>query len=108
MEAPSKFVAISIRLLGLYVMVGKTEEENLKQSLGIVRDTIVDLDNGTKLHQRRLLHSQNGVPENYSTKIYASIPLEYFSQGDVVRLDVNTYNGPLNKTFQVGNQVTGM
>ena len=94
--------------LGLYVMVGKTEEENLKQSLGIVRDTIVDLDNGTKLHQLRLLHSQNGVPENYSTKIYASIPLEYFSQGDVVRLDVNTYNGPLNKTFQVGNQVTGM
>ena len=88
--------------------MGKTEEENLKQSLGIVRDTIVDLDNGTKLHQLRLLHSQNGVPENYSTKIYASIPLEYFSQGDVVRLDVNTYNGPLNKTFQVGNQVTGM
>lgn len=94
--------------LGLYVMLGKTEEEDRKQSLGIVRDTIVDLDNGTKLHQLRLLHSQNGVPENYSTKIYASIPLEYFSQGDVVRLDVNTYDGPLNKTFQVGSRVVGM
>lgn len=94
--------------LGLYVMLGKTEEEDRKQSLGIVRDTIVDLDNGTKLHQLRLLHSQNGVPENYSTKIYASIPLDYFSQGDIVRLDINTYDGPLNKTFQVESRAVGM
>ena len=94
--------------LGLYVMVGKTEEEDLKQSLGIVRDTIVALDDGTKLHQLRLLHAQNGVPENYSTKIYASIPLDYFSPGDIVHIDINTYDGPVERTFQVGNKVSGM
>lgn len=89
--------------MGLYVMVGKTGEDDRKQSLGIMRDTIVPLDNGARLHQLRLLHAQNGVPENYSTKIYVSIPMDYFSPGDSVHFDINTYDGPMERTFQVGD-----
>ena len=85
--------------LGLLVKTGKAKEENTKQVLGLVRDTIITNENGVQEHYLRLLHNQNGVPENYSTKVYASIPLTNFQKGDILHLDVNTYNGSLTRTF---------
>ncbi len=84
--------------LGLYLKTGKADEEDKRQSLGVVCDSIVERG-GEHEYFLRLLHSQNGVPENYSTRIFASIPLEYFQTGDVVTLRVNTYDGEVMRSF---------
>lgn len=90
--------------LGLYVKTGKTEDGAKQQALGVVRDTIVTLGDGRKEHRLRLLHAQNDVPQNYSSKVYASIPLGDFEPGDLVIIDINTYDGLLTRTFEVGGR----
>ena len=79
--------------LGLYIKTGKEGDEDKQQTIGVVCDTIVALDNGSMEHRLRLLHQQNGVPEYYSSRVYASIPLDSISRGDAVILEVNTYEG---------------
>lgn len=87
--------------LGIYVKTGKTGDEARKQLLGVVCDTTVVLDDGRKEHRLRLLHGQNDVPQNYSSKVYASIPLDGFEPGDFILLDINTYDGLLTRAFEV-------
>lgn len=87
--------------LGLYVKTGKTGEDAKKQVLGVQRDTIVALEDGRREHRLRLLHAQNDVPQNYSSKVYASIPLNDFEPGDVFIIDINTYDGLLTRSFEV-------
>lgn len=97
MSANGKYVN-----LGLNVKIGKTGEEDKKQALGVVRDTIVALDDGRREHRLRLLHDQNDVPQNYSSKVYVSIPMDGFDPGDLILIDINTYDGLLTRTFEVG------
>ena len=85
--------------LGLYVKTGKEGEGDKQQSIGVVCDTIVALDNGTREHRLHLIHHQNGVPEYYSSRVYASIPLDSISRGDAVTLEVNTYEGVRRSSF---------
>ena len=85
--------------LGLFVKIGKDDDQNRKQLLGIACDSIKEHPDGSKMHFLRLLHDQNGVPENYSTRLYASIPLEDVAKGDEVQLRANTYNGEVIRTF---------
>ena len=85
--------------LGLYVKTGKSSGSNAKQTLGVVRDTVVTLDNGTKEHRLRLFHNQNGVPEYYSSRVYATIPTGDIPAGDIVRLEVCTYEGVVVRYF---------
>ena len=85
--------------LGLFVKIGKDDDQNRKQLLGIACDSIKERPDGSKMHFLRLLHDQNGVPENYSTRLYASIPLEDVAKGDEVQLRANTYNGEVIRTF---------
>ena len=96
MSANGKYVN-----LGLDVKTGKTEDEARKQLLGVVRDTIVALGDGRREHRLRLLHAQNDVPQNYSTKVYVSIPMAGFAPGDVIVIDINTYDGLLTRTFEL-------
>ena len=96
MSANGKYVN-----LGLDVKTGKTEDEARKQLLGVVRDTIVALGDGRREHRLRLLHAQNDVPQNYSTKVYVSIPMAGFAPGDVIVIDINTYDGLLTRTFDL-------
>ena len=96
MSANGKYVN-----LGLDVKTGKTEDEARKQLLGVVRDTIVALGDGRREHRLTLLHAQNDVPQNYSSKVYVSIPLGGFAPGDFIVIDINTYDGLITRTFEL-------
>ena len=39
------------------------------------------------------------MPEYYTTNVYASIPIGQLAKGDVIKLDVQTYNGQVSRTF---------
>lgn len=99
MSANGKYVN-----LGINVKTGQTGEDGKKQLIGVVCDTIVDSGNGCREHRLRLLHAQNDVPQNYSSKVYASISMDGFEKGDVIHLDINTYNGLLTRSFEVGSR----
>ena len=85
--------------MGLFVKTGVQEGIDAKQTLGLVCDTIMAREDGTRLFCLRLYHDQNGVPEYYSSKLYASIPLAYLSKGDNIRLQVETYDGTFIREF---------
>ena len=87
--------------LGLYVKTGKDGDSGKSQILGMVRDTIVALDNGSCEHQWLLFHHQNGVPENYSTRLYTSVALDSVGHGDRVSITAHTYEGMKTLVLQV-------
>ena len=51
-----------------------------------------------------LAHSQNGVPQYYSTPLYVSLALDELpvtpGDGDEIEVSVNTYKGVVSRTFQ--------
>ncbi len=85
--------------LSLGVMTGKVEGSDAKQGIGIVRDTVTTADDGHQVHHLRLYHNQNGQPEYYTSRLYVSVPLTGFKQGDEVRMEVNTYAGKIVKSY---------
>ena len=87
--------------LGLYVKTGTVGDKDARQSIGLVRDTIIALDGDVHEHRLRLYHNQNGVPAYYSSKVYASIPLDSFALGDILHLDVNTFEGVVTRRFEL-------
>ena len=87
--------------LGLYVKTGAVGDKETRQTLGMVRDTILTLDGSVREHQLRLFHNQNGVPAYYSSKVYASIPLDSFALGDILHLEVNTFEGVVTRRFEL-------
>ena len=84
--------------LSLYLMTGTTDDEDASQTLHVVQDTIMTNPDATRTSHLRLYHDQGGIPEYYSTQVYASI---LTSQIDVdsVSLTINTYKGLVTKTF---------
>ncbi len=87
--------------MGVDVKTGKGDDDKARQTLGVVCDTVLILPDGKHEHRLRLFHDQGKVPEYYTSKVYASIPLGTFSKGDVVRLDVNTYKGMVTRSFRI-------
>lgn len=86
--------------LGLYLMTGSTDDEEAMQHLALVQDTVVQNPDNTRTSYVRLYHDQGGVPEYYSTQVYASIPTNRFD-ADSVRLTINTYQGQVTKSFLI-------
>ena len=84
--------------LSLYLMTGSTADEDAAHHLGIVQDTILVNPDQTRTSHLRLFHDQGGVPEYYSTQVYASI-LSNEIDADSVRISINTYKGIVTKTF---------
>ena len=80
--------------LRLSVKTGKVDDENAVQAIGVERETVTE-DSITL----RLLHDQGGVPEYYSSEVYASIPVSDEMKGKTLVLDINTYDGL--KTFEL-------
>lgn len=85
--------------LGLTLKTGKGDDKEATQSLGIVCDSVKQLPSGSRMFYLRLRHHQDGVPEYYSARVFASIPLEGFRQQDSITLDINTYKGKVRKHF---------
>ena len=87
--------------LGMYVKTGQSDAKDAYQTLGMVRDTTITSEDGIKVHHLRLVHNQRGVPEYYSSRIYTSTPLAPFAKGDMLRVEVNTYDGTVVKMFTI-------
>lgn len=89
--------------LCLGLMTGTSEDESSKHSVGMVCDTLLQHADGSKHLQLQFYHSQNGMPEYYTTKVYFSIPLKnnpyHLGTGDSLSVAVNTYEGWVTKTF---------
>jgi len=87
--------------LGMYLKTGKSDDERARHSVGMVLDTTIVGDNGARQHLLRLYHNRSGMPEHYSSRFYASMPLAPFAKGDSLRVEINTYEGLLVRTFVV-------
>ena len=74
------------------VKTGKADDEKARQTIGIMSENLPD---GTL--RLTLLHGQENVPQYYSTRIYASIPMQGISQR--LLLSVNTYDGLVERAF---------
>ena len=86
--------------LSLYLMTGTTDEEDASQTLHVVQDTIMINPDATRTSHLRLYHDQGGVPEYYSTQVYASILTSQIN-ADSIRICINTYKGIVTKSFVV-------
>ena len=86
--------------MSLYLMTGTVDSEKASQTLHVIQDTVMTHPDGTRTSHLRLYHDQAGVPEYYSTQVYASI-LTSQIQADSVHLTVNTYKGSVTKFFSL-------
>ena len=89
--------------LGIALKMGNVDAEDLKQSVGMVCDTIIARQDGVRELHLQLFHNQNNMPEYYSAPIYVCISLSRLStilrKGDEIYLKVNTYDGMQEKRF---------
>ena len=100
-DVESMWVSSNRRYLNaaLLFKLGKADE-GLHQTVGVIPDTLmVNADNTSTLHLT-LYHDQGGVPQFYTQRAYASIPLVDIP-ADSVRLRVNTYGGWYDRTFSI-------
>ena len=86
--------------LSFYLMTGSTDDEKASQTLNIVQDTIMTNSDATRTSHLRLYHDQAGIPEYYSTQVYVSI-LTSRIEADSVSISINTYKGPVTKSFSL-------
>ena len=88
--------------LSLIIKTGIADDEKAIQSVGLLQTVSRLQKNGTsKAYYFTLAHNQGGVPEYYSSKAYASIPLSTYQQGDSLYVTINTYKGVVTKTFKL-------
>lgn len=90
--------------LGLQLKTGTTDGNVAAQAIGWVYTGSTTLDGGALRHSFMLAHSQNGVPQYYSTPLYVSLSLDELpvtpGDGDEIEVSVNTYKGVVSRTFQ--------
>lgn len=86
--------------LSLYLMTGTIDDEKASQTLHVVQDTIMTNPDATRTSHLRLYHDQAGIPEYYSSQVYASI-LTSQIEADSVCLTINTYKGIVTKSFSL-------
>ena len=86
--------------LRLGLKAGQPDQEDTKQTIGLMH---IDTQTDAQEHQTvtlQLLHNQNGVPEYYTVSTFVSIPLENYDNGTTIVLNINTYQGAVQKTFK--------
>ena len=83
--------------LGLKLKTGQSSGVRAVQSLGIVCNSVRRQPDGGRTFYLQLYHQQNGVPEYYSTRVFASIPLADLKEKDSIVLDINSYKGKVRK-----------
>ena len=86
--------------LSLILMTGTTEVEDAIHTLRVLQDTIIANPDGSSTSHILLYHDQGGVPEYYSTPLYASIITSQIP-ADSVRITINTYKGIIEMAFLI-------
>lgn len=84
--------------VGIILMTGKPDEEDIHQTLGLVCDTVIQHEDGRQTACYSLIHDQGGVPEYYSQQCYLSIPVRSI-EADSLRLTLQTYEGEISRTL---------
>lgn len=84
----------------IVLMVGTSDDKEVTHTLDVVRDTIVTYADNRTTCCLRLYHDQGTMPEYYSYRTFFSIPLQSFTT-DSIQMTINTYQGPVVKTFCV-------
>ncbi|MCD8297574.1 MAG: NigD-like protein [Prevotella sp.] len=91
--------------LDFYIKIGSSAGTTGMQLIGMVYEGTQLKESGVQHVNLRLYHSQNGVPEYYSSETYISIPVTAIpgslSEGDEVEITINTYEGEISRTFQI-------
>lgn len=87
--------------LGLILKTGSTENTNAVQSVGVVQADKRQLSNGRAKLYLVLYHNHNEVPEYYSSRIFASIPLSNLSDVDSIYIDFPTKEGIERRGFRL-------
>ena len=101
---PVKFESAWMSKTGKYINLsfalktGTTGDDEAIHTLRVVQDTIMTNPDGSRTSYLRLFHDQGGVPDYYSTQVYASIITSEIS-ADSVRITINTYKGIVEKSF---------
>ena len=98
MSKTGKYINLSFAL-----KTGKTEDDEAIHTLRVVQDTIMVHPDGSKTSYLRLFHDQGGVPDYYSTQVYASIITSEIL-ADSVRIAINTYKGVIEKSFLLSSK----
>lgn len=83
--------------LSLGLKDGKSDNENAKHVLGMVRDSIRLDENGKPILYLRLFHDQNNVPEYYFQNRYISVIVGREYPQLEIRLSIKTYEGWIEK-----------
>ena len=106
---PVKFESAWMSKTGKYINLsfalktGTTGDDEAIHSLRVVQDTIMTNPDGSRTSYLRLFHDQGGVPDYYSTQVYASIITSEIS-ADSVCISINTYKGIVTKAFQINKE----
>jgi hypothetical protein len=106
---PVKFESAWMSKTGKYINLsfalktGSTEDEEAIHSLRVVQDTILTNPDGTSTSYLRLYHDQGGVPDYYSTQVYASLITSEIL-ADSACISINTYKGIVTKAFQINKE----
>lgn len=106
---PVKFESAWMSKTGKYINLsfalktGTTEDEEAIHSLRVVQDTIITNPDGTSTSYLRLYHDQGGVPDYYSTQVYASLITSEIL-ADSACISINTYKGIVTKAFQINKE----
>ena len=85
--------------LGLLIKSGRIDDEEGIHTIGLAQDTLFVHPDGRSAAYYRFLHSQNNVPEYYTNRRYVSILLPSEQCPDTIHLQVQTYDGPLERVF---------
>ena len=85
--------------LGLLIKTGRINDKEMPHTIGLAQDTLLTHPDGHRTAYYRLLHNQNGIPEYYTNRRYISILLPNEQRPDTIHLQIETYNGPLERIF---------
>ena len=89
--------------LSLLVKTGRVSDEELPHNIGLAQDTVYIRDDGRRTAYWRLLHSQNGIPQYYTNRRYASVALPT-NAPDTICLTIPTFEGPQQRTVTINNK----
>lgn len=86
--------------LGFSIKTGQADGADNVQTMALVDLGTTENADGTRCRKWQFYHDQGGVPEYYSSRKYASIPMDGL-QEDSVCITLNSYEGTVSRTFAI-------
>lgn len=99
----SGWVSENKKYLNLCVAIktSKPNEDGTRHQLSVVCNDVKQFSGGTKTYYLELKHNRNNISEYYTQKVYLSIPIHYIEAGSTIKMNINTYQGVIEKEFRL-------